>query len=183
VRPPTSRPTESSVSSVHSGRRALGAAVGGRACGRADLRRTSRKLRLSSRPASGSTRPTLVVTGGFVREQHQIGDHRWWIGDLEPFHRDYPDITYDIGTPLREINDVESITDTVTSRATELQRAPIDYEIIVVDDASSDGTAAAISVIADRNPRVRCIRSHLRLDSATRFVPGSTSPPGLPKPS
>jgi cellulose synthase/poly-beta-1,6-N-acetylglucosamine synthase-like glycosyltransferase len=157
--------------------------------------------------------PTALVTGSgtllgsasvqdFVREQHQIGDHRWWIGDLERFRRDYPgwDITYDIDAPLREIhdhnvelwlsmklsglvpahNEVESITDTVTSTATELQLAPIDYEIIVVDDASSDGTAAAISVIADRNPRVRCSRSHLRLDSATRFVPGSTSTPGLP---
>ncbi len=36
---------------------------------------------------------------------NRIGDHRWWISDLEPFKRDYPqwDITYDIRGILREI--------------------------------------------------------------------------------
>jgi CDP-paratose 2-epimerase len=36
---------------------------------------------------------------------NRIGDHRWWISDLEPFRRDYPtwEITYDIPTVLREI--------------------------------------------------------------------------------
>jgi CDP-paratose 2-epimerase len=40
-----------------------------------------------------------------LSDQNRIGDHRWWISDLEPFRRDYPDwdITYDIGTVLREI--------------------------------------------------------------------------------
>jgi CDP-paratose 2-epimerase len=35
----------------------------------------------------------------------RIGDHRWWISDLEPFQRDYPDwdITYDVESILREI--------------------------------------------------------------------------------
>jgi CDP-paratose 2-epimerase len=38
--------------------------------------------------------------------ENRIGDHRWWISDLEPFRRDYPgwDITYDIETVLREIH-------------------------------------------------------------------------------
>lgn len=40
-------------------------------------------------------------------EDNRIGDHRWWIGDLEPFKRDYPgwDITHDVGDILREIHD------------------------------------------------------------------------------
>lgn len=40
-------------------------------------------------------------------EEHRIGDHRWWISDLEPFRRDYPDwgITRDIRDILREIHD------------------------------------------------------------------------------
>lgn len=38
---------------------------------------------------------------------NRIGDHRWWISDLEPFKRDYPqwDITYDIRGILREIHE------------------------------------------------------------------------------
>jgi CDP-paratose 2-epimerase len=42
-----------------------------------------------------------------VSDQNRIGDHRWWISDLEPFRRDYPgwDITHDIESVLREIHD------------------------------------------------------------------------------
>jgi CDP-paratose 2-epimerase len=38
-------------------------------------------------------------------EENRIGDHRWWISDLEPFRRDYPDwdITHDVEAILREI--------------------------------------------------------------------------------
>jgi CDP-paratose 2-epimerase len=40
-------------------------------------------------------------------ERQRIGDHRWWISDLEPFKRDYPgwDITYDINGILTEIHE------------------------------------------------------------------------------
>jgi len=40
-----------------------------------------------------------------LSDQNRIGDHRWWISDLEPFRRDYPDweITYDVDAVLREI--------------------------------------------------------------------------------
>jgi CDP-paratose 2-epimerase len=40
-------------------------------------------------------------------EDNRIGDHRWWISDLEPFKRDYPqwDITHDVEDILREIHD------------------------------------------------------------------------------
>jgi dolichol-phosphate mannosyltransferase len=58
-------------------------------------------------------------------------------------------------------NEVESIGETVESTVAELERAGIDYEIVVVDDASGDGTAAVVQAIAERNPNVRCVRSHL----------------------
>lgn len=40
-------------------------------------------------------------------EDNRIGDHRWWISDLEPFKRDYPgwDIAYDVPDILRQIHD------------------------------------------------------------------------------
>jgi CDP-paratose 2-epimerase len=40
-------------------------------------------------------------------DQARIGDHRWWISDLEEFRRDYPGwrISYDIERTLREIHD------------------------------------------------------------------------------
>jgi CDP-paratose 2-epimerase len=39
-------------------------------------------------------------------ESNRTGDHRWWISDLEPFKRDYPDwrITYDVPAILQEIH-------------------------------------------------------------------------------
>jgi dolichol-phosphate mannosyltransferase len=58
-------------------------------------------------------------------------------------------------------NEVESIADTVTATATELEHAEIEHEIIVVDDASGDGTAAVVNSIAEANPRVRLVRSPL----------------------
>jgi CDP-paratose 2-epimerase len=40
-----------------------------------------------------------------LSDQNRVGDHRWWISDLEPFRRDYPtwDITYDVAAVLQEI--------------------------------------------------------------------------------
>jgi CDP-paratose 2-epimerase len=39
-------------------------------------------------------------------DDNRIGDHRWWISDLQPFKFDYPDwdITYDVEAVLREIH-------------------------------------------------------------------------------
>lgn len=58
-------------------------------------------------------------------------------------------------------NEVESIAETVTSAATELGHAGIDYEIVVVDDASGDGTSDAVAAVARDNPRIRLVRSPL----------------------
>jgi CDP-paratose 2-epimerase len=42
-----------------------------------------------------------------LSEQHRVGDHRWWISDLEPFRRDYPgwQLRYATDDILREIHD------------------------------------------------------------------------------
>lgn len=57
-------------------------------------------------------------------------------------------------------NEVASIGETVKATATELDEAGIDHEILVIDDASGDGTADVVHKIAERNPNVRCARSH-----------------------
>lgn len=56
-------------------------------------------------------------------------------------------------------NEVGSITETVEGVADALEQAAIPYEILVVDDASYDGTGAAVARVATRNGNIRCIRS------------------------
>jgi dolichol-phosphate mannosyltransferase len=58
-------------------------------------------------------------------------------------------------------NEADSIGETVTRTVAELQRAGIDHEILVIDDASGDGTADVVAAIAAEHPTVRCVRSHL----------------------
>jgi len=58
-------------------------------------------------------------------------------------------------------NEVESIAETIETLVAELEREAIDYEVLVIDDASGDGTAGAVEAIAGQNPRVRCERSAL----------------------
>jgi dolichol-phosphate mannosyltransferase len=57
-------------------------------------------------------------------------------------------------------NEVVSIAETIGGAVEVLERAEIDYEILVIDDSSTDGTAAAVQELAEGNVRVRCYRSH-----------------------
>ena len=56
-------------------------------------------------------------------------------------------------------NEVGSISATVTAAAETLHSEGIEYEIIVVDDASTDGTAAAVARLAEADGHVRYLRS------------------------
>jgi dolichol-phosphate mannosyltransferase len=58
-------------------------------------------------------------------------------------------------------NEAGAIGETVTTLASALTAERIPHEILVVDDASSDGTAAVVNEVSTRNPSVRCVRSHL----------------------
>jgi dolichol-phosphate mannosyltransferase len=56
-------------------------------------------------------------------------------------------------------NEEGSIAETLEGITTELAREGVDYEVVVVDDASTDGTAAVVAKVTAAEPRVRCIRS------------------------
>jgi dolichol-phosphate mannosyltransferase len=58
-------------------------------------------------------------------------------------------------------NEVESIADTVERTVAELERAGIEHEILVIDDASGDGTGDVVDALSERLPTVRGARSHL----------------------
>jgi dolichol-phosphate mannosyltransferase len=57
-------------------------------------------------------------------------------------------------------NEEGSIGATVDAVVERLERESIDYEVLVIDDASSDSTADVVGAIAVDNERVRCLRSH-----------------------
>jgi len=56
-------------------------------------------------------------------------------------------------------NEAGSIGETIEATVAELAREGIDYEILVIDDASGDDTATIANAIAAGNPRVLCARS------------------------
>jgi dolichol-phosphate mannosyltransferase len=59
-------------------------------------------------------------------------------------------------------NEESSIADTVTAIAGALARERVDYEVVVVDDGSGDRTATAVARLAERDDRVRFVRSPYR---------------------
>jgi dolichol-phosphate mannosyltransferase len=58
-------------------------------------------------------------------------------------------------------NEEDSIAATVRTLAATLTADRIPHEILVIDDASSDRTAAVVDEVSMSNPSVRCVRSHL----------------------
>jgi dolichol-phosphate mannosyltransferase len=59
-------------------------------------------------------------------------------------------------------NEDGSIAETVETVSARLASEGIEYEIVVVDDASADHTAAVVAGLAERDPSVRYIRSPYR---------------------
>ncbi len=56
-------------------------------------------------------------------------------------------------------NEEETVAETVEGIVSTLSREEIDHEVIVVDDSSSDATAAVVERIAAEHPQVRCLPS------------------------
>jgi dolichol-phosphate mannosyltransferase len=58
-------------------------------------------------------------------------------------------------------NELGSISETLAGLAEALERESIEYELLVVDDMSSDGTLDLVAALGAHNPRIRGIASHL----------------------
>ncbi len=59
-------------------------------------------------------------------------------------------------------NEAASIRGTVMGAAERLQREGIEYEILVIDDASADETSAIVQAVGEADPNVHCLRSHYK---------------------
>jgi dolichol-phosphate mannosyltransferase len=57
-------------------------------------------------------------------------------------------------------NEAGSIAETLNKTIESLEQAQIEHEIVVIDDASVDGTVSVVQGIAADHPQVRCLRSH-----------------------
>jgi dolichol-phosphate mannosyltransferase len=57
-------------------------------------------------------------------------------------------------------NEAGSVAATLRSTGATLDAAGIDYELLVIDDHSADGTSAVVATVAATDPRVRCHRNH-----------------------
>jgi dolichol-phosphate mannosyltransferase len=56
-------------------------------------------------------------------------------------------------------NEEETVAATIDGIVSTLTREGIDHEVIVVDDSSTDGTAAVVAGVAAEHPQVRCLAS------------------------
>jgi len=59
-------------------------------------------------------------------------------------------------------NEEETVVETVEGVVAALAAGQIEHEVIVVDDSSTDGTAAVVEELAERHPQVRCLSSPFR---------------------
>ena len=131
-----------------------------------------------------------------LSDQARIGDHRWWISDVAEFQRDYPgwelsttsrppardprrqrralergaDVKLSVVIPAR--NEAGSIEQTVHG-VEALEREGIEHEIVVIDDASTDGTAEAVAELAAATSASTASARTTARASASRSAPAS----------
>jgi dolichol-phosphate mannosyltransferase len=65
-----------------------------------------------------------------------------------------------LSTVIPAHNESASIEQTLTDLVEALEHERIDYELLVVDDASTDSTLELVERLGEQHPRIRAIRSH-----------------------
>ena len=116
-------------------------------------------------------------------DEPRMGDHRWWISDLDEFRRDYPDweprhdlratVTRDPRPERRALaggglklsvvmparDEEGTVESTVREIVATLDGARIEHEVLVVDDHSRDHTFEIVRRLSGELHQVRCIPS------------------------
>jgi glycosyltransferase involved in cell wall biosynthesis len=67
-------------------------------------------------------------------------------------------VSASISVVIPMYNEAESIEAAVAAARAALEAAGADYEIVIVDDASTDGSAALVEALASRDARIRLLR-------------------------
>ncbi len=119
-----------------------------------ELRRDESRRRpplVDQRPRPVPTRLSRVVDQA-RRARHPAADPR-------PKRRAVARRSVRLSVVIPAHNERGSIATTVDAIRSRLQAEDIPYEILVVDDASDDGTGEVVRAIADHDGAVRCVRS------------------------
>jgi glycosyltransferase involved in cell wall biosynthesis len=66
-------------------------------------------------------------------------------------------VSYSLSIVFPAFNEAENIGASIQAAIDVMTRLDLDFEVIVVDDGSSDATRDIVDGFADRDPRVRCI--------------------------
>lgn len=69
------------------------------------------------------------------------------------------DADMEISVVIPAQNEEGSIVAAIDGAVAVLERESIAYEVLVIDDGSTDSTRELVDAVAERNPRVRCMRS------------------------
>src|SRR5215207_4004231 len=101
------------------------------------------------------------VHRGLSGVEHQLRRRGHPARDPRREHREMErDIRMKLSVVVPARNEAGAIADTINDAARALEGGGIDYEILVIDDSSTDGTAGVVRELGRTNERVRCYRSH-----------------------